>query len=623
MTSKFAEALALINKRHFNDAKKIFSEILKNEPNNFAAYNNLGNIYFILGNLDSALQNYDNAIKLKKDFADAFNNKGNVLIKLNKKKDAIESYQKAIQFNKAHFQAYYNLGAALKEQKKYELAVENYKKAKKLKPDYLEVYIGLGNLYLEIKNNNLALECFEDAIKIKPNHNFLLGNILHTKLKLCMWDDIDKNIKDLEEQVLRLNKISLPFPLLTFNNSLKLQKICSQIWSQHQVLNYKKILGPISKKETNKKIKIGYYSADFHDHATSNLMVNLFELHDRSKFEIVGFYFGPESQHEMHKRVSNAFDQFINVKLKTDREITQLSRELDIDIAIDLMGFVKNNRFKIFIEKCAPIQVNYLGYPGTLSADFFDYIIADEILIPKESQEYYSEKIVYLPNTYQPNDQKKQISKKIFKREEIGLPKNNFVFCSFNQSSKILPKTFDVWMRILKKVNRSVLWLLESNINTRENLKDQANRRGIDPSRLIFAERLPPEEHLARHKAADLFIDTFPYNAHTTCSDSLRVGLPVLTLQGETFASRVSSSLLNAVGLKELITYSSKEYEDLAVEFATDASKLKNIKNKLEINKNKLPLFNTKLFTSHIEQAYFEMYKRYNKNEKPENIKIK
>ena len=419
MTSKFAEALALINKRHFNDAKKIFSEILKNEPNNFAAYNNLGNIYFILGNLDSALQNYDNAIKLKKDFADAYNNKGNVLIKLNKKKDAIESYQKAIQFNKAHFQAYYNLGAALKEQKKYELAVENYKKAKKLKPDYLEVYIGLGNLYLEIKNNNLALECFEDAIKIKPNHNFLLGNILHTKLKLCMWDDIDKNIKDLEEQVLRLNKISLPFPLLTFNNSLKLQKICSQIWSQHQVLNYKKILGPISKKETNKKIKIGYYSADFHDHATSNLMVNLFELHDRSKFEIVGFYFGPESQHEMHKRVSNAFDQFINVKLKTDREITQLSRELDIDSAIDLMGFVKNNRFKIFIEKCAPIQVNYLGYPGTLSADFFDYIIADEILIPKESQEYYSEKIVYLPNTYQPNDQKKQISKKIFKREEF------------------------------------------------------------------------------------------------------------------------------------------------------------------------------------------------------------
>ena len=623
MTSKFTEALTLINKKQFNDAKKIFSEILKNEPNNFAAYNNLGNIYFILGNLDSALQNYDNAIKLKKDFADAYNNKGNVLIKLNKKKDAIESYQKAIQFNKAHFQAYYNLGAALKEQKKYELAVENYKKAKKLKPDYLEVYIGLGNLYLEIKNNNLALECFEDAIKIKPNHNFLLGNILHTKLKLCMWDDLDKNIKDLEEQVLRLNKISLPFPLLTFNNSLKLQKICSQIWSQHQVLNYKKILGPISKKETNKKIKIGYYSADFHDHATSNLMVNLFELHDRSKFEIVGFYFGPESQHEMHKRVSNAFDQFINVKLKTDREITQLSRELDIDIAIDLMGFVKNNRFKIFIEKCAPIQVNYLGYPGTLNADFFDYIIADEILIPEESQEYYSEKIVYLPNTYQPNDQKKQISKKIFKREEIGLPKNNFVFCSFNQSSKILPKTFNVWMRILKKVNRSVLWLLESNQNTRENLKDQANRRGIDPSRLIFAERLPLDEHLARHKAADLFIDTFPYNAHTTCSDSLRVGLPVLTLQGETFASRVSSSLLNAVGLKELITYSSKEYEDLAVEFATDASKLKNIKNKLEINKNKLPLFNTKLFTSHIEQAYFEMYKRYNKNEKLENIKIK
>ena len=623
MTSKFTEALTLINKKQFNDAKKIFSEILKNEPNNFSAYNNLGNIYFILGNLDSALQNYDNAIKLKKDFADAYNNKGNVLIKLNKKKDAIESYQKAIQFNKSHFQAYYNLGAALKGQKKYELAIENYKKAKKLKPDYFEVYIGLGNLYLEIKNNNLALECFEDAIKIKPNHNFLLGNILHTKLKLCMWDNLDINIKDLEEQVLCLNKISPPFPLLTFNNSLKLQKICSQIWSQHQVLNYKKILGPISKKETNKKIKIGYYSADFHDHATSNLMVNLFELHDRSKFEIIGFYFGPESQHEMHKRVSNAFDQFINVKLKTDREIAELSRELNIDIAIDLMGFVKNNRFKIFIEKCAPIQVNYLGYPGTLGADFFDYIIADEILIPEESQEYYSEKIVYLPNSYQPNDLKKTISEKNFKREDIGLPKNNFVFCSFNQSSKILPKTFNVWMRILKKVNRSVLWLLESNIKTRENLKDQAYRRGIDPSRLIFAERLPLNEHLARHKAADLFIDTFPCNAHTTCSDALWAGLPILTLQGETFASRVASSLLNAIGLPELITKNSYEYEKKAIELGNDLSKVIDLKKKLEFNKFTKPLFNIKLFTSHIEQAYLEIYKRYNENQKPENIEIK
>ena len=623
MTSKFTEALTLINKKQFNDAKKIFSEILKNEPNNFSAYNNLGNIYFILGNLDSALQNYDNAIKLKKDFADAYNNKGNVLIKLNKKKDAIESYQKAIQFNKSHFQAYYNLGAALKGQKKYELAIENYKKAKKLKPDYFEVYIGLGNLYLEIKNNNLALECFEDAIKIKPNHNFLLGNILHTKLKLCMWDDLDKKIKDLEEQVLRLNKISLPFPLLTFNNSLKLQKICSQIWSQHQVLNYKKILGPISKKETNKKIKIGYYSADFHDHATSNLMVNLFELHDRSKFEIIGFYFGPESQHEMHKRVSNAFDQFINVKLKTDREIAELSRELNIDIAIDLMGFVKNNRFKIFIEKCAPIQVNYLGYPGTMGTDYIDYIIADEILIPKESREYYSEKIVYLPNSYQPNDLKKKISEKTFKREEVGLPKNNFVFCSFNQSSKVLPKIFDIWMRILKKVDGSVLWLLESNNKTCKNLKDHANKRGIDPGRLIFADRLPIEKHLARHKAADLFIDTFPCNAHTTCSDALWAGLPVLTLQGETFASRVASSLLNAVGLKELITKNSYEYEQKAVELGKDLSKVISLKKKLDSNKLTKPLFNTKLFTSHIEQAYLEMYKRYNENQKPENIEIK
>ncbi len=623
MKSKFEEALILLNKGQFEDAKKIFLEILKLETNNSAAYNNLGNIYFILGNLNGALQNYENAIRFKEDFADAYNNKGNVLRKFNKKKDAIESYQKAIKFNKNHFQAYYNLGVALKEQKKYELAIKNYEKAKKLKPDYLEVYIGLGNLYLEIKNNSLAIQCYEKAIKIKPSYNFLLGNILHTKLKLCNWNDLYENIKDLEEKILSLKKVSLPFPLLTFNNSLKLQKICAKIWGDHQVSSHKKILGPIPRKEINKKIKIGYYSADFHDHATSNLMVNLFELHDRSKFEIVGFYFGPESQHEMHKRVSNAFDQFINVKLKTDREIAELSRELNIDIAIDLMGFVKNNRFKIFIEKCAPIQVNYLGYPGTMGTDYIDYIIADEILIPKESREYYSEKIVYLPNSYQPNDLKKKISEKTFKREEVGLPKNNFVFCSFNQSSKVLPKIFDIWMRILKKVDGSVLWLLESNNKTCKNLKDHANKRGIDPGRLIFADRLPIEKHLARHKAADLFIDTFPCNAHTTCSDALWAGLPVLTLQGETFASRVASSLLNAVGLKELITKNSYEYEQKAVELGKDLSKVISLKKKLDSNKLTKPLFNTKLFTSHIEQAYLEMYKRYNENQKPENIEIK
>ena len=392
MNSKFDEALILINKGRFIEAKNIFSEILKQDPKNFSAYNNKGNICFILGNLSDALKSYNKAVELKPDFAEAYNNKGNVLRKLNKKEDAIENYLKATKFNKNHIQAYYNLGCTFRELKKYSYSIENFEKVLKLKPDYLEAYLGLGNLHLELKQNDLALECYEKALKIKPDYSFLPGNILHIKLKLCLWDNLDKDLKDLENKVLNLKKISLPFPLLTFNNSLKLQKISSEIWANQFKSNDKNILKESFKKQNNKKIKIGYFSADFHDHATSNLMVNLFELHDRSKFEVIGFYFGPESKHEMHIRVSKAFDQFINVKLKTDMEIAQLARELNIDIAVDLMGFVKNNRFKIFTYRCAPIQVNYLGYPGTLGANCIDYIIADKTLIPLKAKNIIQKK---------------------------------------------------------------------------------------------------------------------------------------------------------------------------------------------------------------------------------------
>ena len=622
MKSKFNEALTLFKKGKLEKAINVFSDILKHEPNNFAAYNNRGNIFFILGNLDDALQNYENAIKLKPDFADAYSNQGNVLRKLNKYNDAIASYQKAIKFDQNHSKAFYNLGGVFRKQKKYNSAIESYEKSINLNPKYIDSYLGLGNLYVELKNITLALQNYEKALKIKPDYNFLLGSAIHTKLKLCLWDNLDKDLKDVEDKILNLKKITPPFHLLTFNDSLKLQKISAETWAKHEESNYKNILEPISNRQINKKIKIGYYSADFHNHATSNLMVNLFELHDRSKFEVIGFYFGPESKHEMYMRISNAFNQFINVSYKTDKEVAQLSRKINIDIAIDLMGFCGNNRFKIFIDRCAPIQVNYLGYPGTLGTNCIDYIIADKTLIPKKSQEYYSEKIVYLPNSYQPNDSKKKISEKIFKREELSLPKDGFVFCSFNQSSKILPKIFDIWMNILKKVDSSVLWLLENNLTTRKNLENEANKRGVNSDRIIFAEFLPTDEHLSRLKMADLFVDTYPYTAHTTCSDALWAGLPVVTLQGETFASRVSSSLLNAMGLSELITKNLKEFEEKIVELGNNLPKVITLKKKIEVNKFKEPLFNTKLFTSHIEQAYLEMHKIYNENKKPENIEI-
>jgi len=378
----------------------------------------------------------------------------------------------------------------------------------------------------------------------------------------------------------------------------------------------------LQKNKPNKKIRIGYYSADYYEHATSYLIAELIELHDKSKFEIFGFSFGPDKDDKMRKRISKAFDQFIDVNLKSDKEVAQLSRDLKIDIAVDLKGFTQFSRFGIFVERCAPIQVNYLGHPGTLGADCIDYIIADKVLIPQKNQKDYSEKIIYLPHCYQVNDSNKKISDKVFTRKELELPKDGFIFCCFNKNYKITPNVFDCWMKILKKVKGSVLWLFENNPITIKNLQQEANKRDIGSDRLIFAKPMVLDKHLARHKVADLFVDTFPYTAHTTCSDALWAGLPVLTCAGESFASRVSASLLNAIGLSELVTHTIKGYEDMAIELANNPIRLKKIKNELEKNKLEKPLFNTKLFTKHIESAYTEMHKKYIKNEKPDHIKI-
>ena len=426
----------------------------------------------------------------------------------------------------------------------------------------------------------------------------------------------------LKDYIEKGKKPTIPHYLLSIWDLPELQKKFTEKFVKEEYLS-ENIPEPISKRKENKKIRLGYYSADFCNHPVSYLITNLFETHDKSKFELIAFSLGPKKNDEMQNRISNAFDQFINVSSKTEKEISLLSRKLNIDIAIDLMGFTKNNKFKIFINRCAPIQINYLGYAGTTGSNCIDYIIGDKILIPKENQKNFSEKIIYLPNSFMVNDPTKKISEKIITKEEFGLPKESFVFCCFNKKYKITPNVFDIWMRLLKKVSGSILWLFEENLTSANNLRKEATKRGIDERRLIFAKRLPSlEEHFARHKLADLFLDTFPYTAHSTCSDALWAGLPVLTRLGKSYASRVSGSLLNAVGLNELITYTEKEYESTAIKLATDKKFMNNIKNKLNKNKLSKPLFDIKLFTKHIESAYINIYE-LNKNNLPiKNIEI-
>jgi predicted O-linked N-acetylglucosamine transferase (SPINDLY family) len=338
------------------------------------------------------------------------------------------------------------------------------------------------------------------------------------------------------------------------------------------------------------------------------LMAQLFELHDKSKFELFGFSFGPDTKDLMRERAVSAFDHFYDVRDKTDQEVAKISREIGVDIAIDLKGFTQNYRAGIFANRAAPIQINYLGYPGTMAAQYMDYIIGDRIIIPEEMQNKYQEKVLYMPSTYQVNDGARKISERHYTRDDFGLPKQGLVFCSFNNNYKITPSVFGSWVTILNHVEGSVLWLLEDNSWASTNLRREAASRGLDPSRLIFAKRMPLADHLARHRLADLFLDTFPCNAHTTASDALWAGLPLITIAGEAFASRVAASLLHAVGLPDLVTKNQKQYQDLAVSLGNNVLNLNSIKLRLSENLAQSPLFDVKKYTYDLETLYIDAF---------------
>jgi predicted O-linked N-acetylglucosamine transferase (SPINDLY family) len=621
MHSKFDQAINFFEDGNLNESEKLCLEILKDEPKNFDILHLSGIISFQLKNYKKSYTLIAEAIKINPKDAEAYNNMGIVLKELNQFDIAHNKFCNAIKLKPDYAEAHYNCGIALKELRQEENAIKSFELAIKFKKNYAEAYYNLGHIFFELKKFNEALQNFYQSYKINSKLNYLLSSIIYTKHRICEWNSFDKDLLDLENLILNEKKKINPFLTLSFYESPQLQKTSAEIFVKEEYdvqnkHNYK------FHKHAKKKIRIAYYSADFRNHPMSYLLANLYELHDKNKFEIIGISFGPDKDDKMRKRVSMAFDEFYDVRLKTDDEIVNFSRELKIDIAIDLMCFTKYHKFGIFVKRCAPIQVNYLGYPGTSGTNYLDYIIVDKIIIPKESQKYYSEKIVYLPNTYQANDSTKKISDKIFTREELGLPMDGFVFCCFNNNYKITPQVFDVWMRLLARVENSVLWILSENINISENLKKEATIRGIDFNRIVFAERIKMNEHLARQKVADLFIDTFPYTGHTTVSDALWVGLPVLTRIGKSFASRVSASLLNAIGLSTLVTSSEKEYEDLAIELATNPAKLKEIKNKLKNNRNTKALFNTPVFTRNIEKAYSLMYERYLINLPLDNIEI-
>ena len=562
------------------------------------------------GGLAQAKTIYEQVLAKQPKHFDALHMLGVIAAQTNNHALAVELMGKAIEINPNSASAYSNRGLALQDLKRTDEALASYDKAIALKPDYAEAFNNRGIALQDLKRLDEALASYDKAVALKPDYEFVFGMKLHTQMNLCDWSDLPGQLDRLESALSEDRKVTTPLPLLGLIDNPELQLLASKIYAEARY-PASDVLGDFIKRAPDGKIRIGYYSADFHNHATSYLMAELLEAHDAQRFELYGFSFGPDNQDEMRKRISDGFDQFIDVTKESDHEVAKISRHLGVDIAVDLKGFTKDSRTGIFAGRCAPIQVNYLGYPGTIGATYMDYIVADKTLIPQESQEHFSEKIVYLPHSYQVNDSKRKISDKVFTRHELGLPDSSFVFCCFNNNYKILPATFDGWMRLLKSVKGSVLWLFEDNPTAGKNLRKEAEVRGVDPTRLVFAKRLKLDEHLARHRLADLFIDTFPCNAHTTTSDALWAGLPVLTLIGKSFAARVAASLLNAMDLPELITQTQQQYEARAIELANEPEKLAEIKTKLHSNLRTSPLFNGELFARHIEAAYVEMQRRH------------
>ena len=621
-----AQLLFLMGVAHLQINKlEISQEYLKKSiaiyPQNPSSYYNLGLVYQDLENFEGAVKEYRRAIQLEPDYAEAYFNLGVSLSYLRRLNEALESFDRAISINPNDPEIHSNRGIIFKELRRFEEALECYNRALKLDSNMAEVYSYRGAVNKSLKRYKDALIDIREALKLKPDMKYILSSFIQCKSKICDWSDYDKDLNKLINHIKEFKKSALPFDILALTADPSLQKKSAEIFTLDKYPKIR-ISHETEKFYEHNKIRIGYFSSDFHNHATMHLIADLFDYHNKDEFELYAFSFDSSASDEWRERVKVNFKEFIDVTNKSEKEIALISKELEIDIAIDLKGYTEDARPSIFAYRAAPIQVNYLGYPGTMGSRDIDYIIADVHVIPENNKQYFTEKIVYLPNTYQANVTKRNISKKDFTREEMGLPNNAFIFCSFNNNWKITPEIFSSWISILKAVKGSVLWLLADNIYAIENLKKEAVKRGVDSNRLIFASFMPIEEHLKRIQLADLFLDTFPYNAHTTASDSLRMGLPLITRSGNSFASRVAASLLNAIDLPELITTTKEEFELLAIDLANNHDRLLQIKNRLLNNLSVTPLFNSKLFTQHLETTYKTIYKRYLDDLPPDHIYI-
>lgn len=602
-----------------DEAADSYAQAILLKPDHAEAHSNRGILLKELKRLDEALDHIDAAIALNPGLADAHSNRGAVLLALGRPADALDSHDRAIALRPDFADAHGNRGVALLELQRLDEALAAFDHAIRLRPGHADAHYNRGNALQELKRLDEALDSYRAAVALGSGQAEALNQLFYQKARMCDWSEEAVGAVDRSLLGIATDAVT-PFAPLIWDDDARRSLLRARAFSAQR---HAPSAPPPPPPDIGKaRLRIGYFSADFHDHATMYLMAKLFETHDRARFDIHAFSYGPDRQDMMRARLTRAVDAFHDVRAMTDPAIAALAREQAIDIAIDLKGYTRFSRSGIFAHRAAPIQINYLGFPGSMGADFIDYIVADRIVIPEDRRGDYAEKILCLPGSYQVNDDSRVVAEAPVTRAALGLPDRGFVFCSFNNSYKISPVEFDIWMRLLGQVAGSVLWLLRDNDRAEANLRREAAVRGIDPARLIFAGRAPLADHLARHRAADLFLDSFNVNAHTTASDALWAALPLITRPGDGFAARVAASLLHAVGLPELVTGTVEEYERLALALATDPARLSAIRARLAANRSTTTLFDTERFTRHIEAGYELAYDRYFDGLPPDHIDV-
>jgi predicted O-linked N-acetylglucosamine transferase (SPINDLY family) len=612
---------ALQDLRRLDEAVDNYDRALALKVDYVEAFYNRGVVLDWLGRLDEALVSYNRAVALRPNCVEGFFDRGVVLHKLKRFDEALASYDRALSLKTDYAEAFNNRGVVLEQLRRFEEALDSFGKALTLKPNYTEALNNRGVVLRQLRRYEEALESYDHALALQPDSALAFNGVIHCVNCLCDWDRRAALAGEATARITEMKAVIHPFTLLGWSGDPLLQLQCAKNFVAD---SFPSLPQPawIGTKWRHDKVRIAYLSADFHKHATTSLMAELFERHDRTRFEVTAVSFGLDDHSDMRRRIIAAFDQFLDVGGVPDEAVARRLSDLQIDIAVDLKGYTQDARPGILAHRPAPIQVSYLGYPGTMAAGFFDYIIADKIVAPFEHQEFYTEKIVHLPNSYQVNDTKRTIGTSTPTRQEAGLPDSGLVFCCFNQSWKITPDVFNVWMRVLRAVDDSVLWLLGDHGRTMQNLRNSAKDHGIDLGRLVFASRVPNEDHLARHCLADLFLDTLPCNAHTTASDALWAGLPVVTQLGETFAGRVAASVLNALGLSELVTQTIEDYENLILQLAKTPTLLEKYRSRLIANRMTHPLFDIDRFRCNIEVAYFQMWEIWQRGEQPRSFAV-